>query len=73
LSVEKDGTVAVYNRVASGHRVYRMNIRRPSLRKHPETKQRINHVLRRASKGKANPVPRLTGALFATYVRVLSA
>lgn len=72
LAVDSDGTVALYNRVASGHRVYRMNVRLGEKRRHPETNARINHVLRRASKQKEVSGSRLTGALFATYVRVLA-
>lgn len=64
------GTVLLYNRVRTGHRLYRMNLGRPGTYRDPKTKLRLNDYLRRRGKGEPKDAARLTGALFAGYVRV---
>jgi hypothetical protein len=71
VGVDKDGTIALYNRVASGHRVYRMNLRYKDQLRSPRNAHRINNVLRRVRKSKRKTTPRLTGELFASYVSVI--
>ena len=71
VGVESDGTVALYNRVASGHRIYWMNLRHKTRIKLGPAGRRINNVLRRVKKSKRNETPRLTGQLFASYIKVI--
>lgn len=71
VAVADDGTVALYNRVRSGHKVYQMNTSQAGLRK-DAAGQRLNHVLRRRRADDPKTTPVTTGQLFARYVRVLA-
>ena len=73
VGIDRDGTVSLYNRVASGHRVYRMNLRNKSSLRGSADGPRLNNVLRRVRKSQRFKTPRLTGELFASYVSVLAA
>ena len=64
-------TAVIYHRVRSGHKIGRMNLRQKHKFFSREGDQRINDVLRRVSRKNRHKVPRLTGQLFATYVRVI--
>ncbi len=69
VAVYDDGTVDLYNRVCSGHQVYRMNVgRQHKLR---TKKRRLNHVLRRRTTQDPQGTRYTTGGLFARYVRVI--
>ena len=71
VGFEAGGTVLLYNRVRSGHRLHRMNLGRPDVHRDPKTKARLNDFLRRRRKGEPKGTLHLTGELFAGYVRVL--
>lgn len=70
VGFEEGGTVLLYNRVRSGHRIFRMNLRKPHVYRDPKTKRRLNDFLRRKRRGDPEDLPRLTAELFARYVRV---
>lgn len=70
IGFEPNGTVLVYNRVRSGHRVFRMNPRYPE--RLTLNGRRINDFLRRKRKTDPKGTRHLTGGLLSAYVRVLS-
>ena len=71
VGFEPGGTVLLYNRVRSGHRLFRMNLRRPGDFVDRATGRRLNDALRRRRAGDPPDLPRTTGQLFARYLRVL--
>lgn len=72
VDVEASGVVVLYNRVRSGHRLYRMDLSDRERHRGPGGVVR-NDFLRARRRGDPEDLPRTTGALFAGWVRVLDA
>ncbi|MEE2904164.1 MAG: hypothetical protein VYC39_17690 [Myxococcota bacterium] len=71
VGFEDSDTAVIYHRVRSGHKIGRLNLRESHRVFSRKGRRRFNDVLRRVAKRDRHKVPRLTGQLFATYVRVI--
>jgi len=71
VGFEDSDTAVIYHRVRSGHKIGRLNLRQSHRVFSREGRHRLNDVLRRVAKKDRDKIPRLTGQLFATYVRVI--
>ena len=71
VGFEGSDTAVIYHRVRSGHKIGRLNLRDSHRVFSREGRHRLNDVLRRVAKKDRKKIPRLTGQLFATYVRVI--
>ena len=71
VGFEDAETAVIYHRVRSGHKIGRLNLKEKNRVFSSKGRHRLNNVLRRVAKKDRAKVPRLTGQLFATYVRVI--
>jgi hypothetical protein len=72
VDIEASGVVVLYNRVRSGHRLYRMDLADRDRHRGPGGVVH-NDFLRARRRGDPEDLPRTTGALFSGWVRVLDA